>query len=372
MGQKQIVPFLDLGLQHRGLRSRIDAAIGRTIDSSEFVLGSALARFEDEFAAYCEVPHAVGVGSGTAALHLTLLALGVGPGDEVVTVPNTFIATIEAIRYTGATPVLADVDNGTWCLSPEAFERVIGPRTRAVIPVHLYGQPCEMEAIADIADRRGIAVVEDACQAHGAMCGGRRTGNLGRAAAFSFYPTKNLGAIGDGGAVTTADGELAATVRSLRHHAQRRSNEYAAVGFNERLDCIQAAVLSVKLGHLDSWNARRRAIAMRYRDGLAGAGFVFQSSAPDSVPVYHILAARHRRRDEVLKVLTDAGIGFGRHIVKPAHWQPAYRELDPGDGSLKNSESLSRELVSLPVFPELTDGQVEYVVSALAKCKTSV
>ncbi len=372
MGQKQTVPFLDLGLQHRGLRARIDAAIGRTIDSSEFVLGSAVTRFEDEFAAYCGTPYALGVGSGTAALHLALLALGVGPGDEVVTVPNTFIATIEAIRYTGATPVLADVDKGTWCLSPESFERVLTSRTKVVIPVHLYGQPCDMNAIGAIADSRGIAVIEDACQAHGAMYGGRRAGSLGRAAAFSFYPTKNLGAIGDGGAVTTADEEIAAAVRSLRHHAQSRSGEYERVGYNERLDSVHAAVLSVKLEHLDGWNERRRAIAEKYRRALAGTGFVFQEASAGTVPVFHILAVRHARREEVLRALERAGVGYGRHIVAPAHRQPGYRELDPGDGSLGNSEALSRELVSLPVFPELSDEQVDYTVSVLSRTGVSV
>jgi dTDP-4-amino-4,6-dideoxygalactose transaminase len=276
MGFKQTVPFLDLTLQHRALRSEISAAVERTLDRGDFILGAPLEEFEREFARYCDCEYAVGLSSGTAALHLALVALGVGHGDEVVTVPNSFIATVESILYTGATPVLVDVDPETFTLDPARFERAITPRTKAVIPVHLYGQPCDMEAIQRIASRHGIAIVEDACQAHGATLDGRKMGSWGTAAAFSFYPTKNLGTIGDGGALTTNDKGFATAVKALRHHGQFEPNVFPRVGFNYRLDTMKAAVLEVKLAKLDSWNDRRREIAERYRARLKGTEFTFQ------------------------------------------------------------------------------------------------
>jgi dTDP-4-amino-4,6-dideoxygalactose transaminase len=372
MGQKQTVPFLDLTLQHRELREEIAAAVERTLDRGDFILGLSLDEFEREFARYCDCEFAVGVNSGTAALHLALLALGVGAGDEVITVPNSFIATVEAIRYTGAAPVLVDVDPRTFCLDPAAFERAVTPRTRAVIPVHLYGQPCDMESISAIAARHGVAVVEDACQAHGAAFVGRKVGSLGVAAAFSFYPTKNLGTIGDGGAVTTNDRELAAKIRALRHHGQFEPNVFPLVGYNYRLDTLKAAVLRVKLSHLDRWNARRREIAERYRNRLRGSEFVFQRRIPGSDPVYHILAVRHPRQRAVQDALSAAGIGWGKHIVPPAHRQPGYRHIVRTGESFPVSEALSNELVSLPVFPELTNEQVDAVADVLSRVEVSV
>jgi dTDP-4-amino-4,6-dideoxygalactose transaminase len=372
MGQKQTVPFLDLTLQHRGLREDIAAAVQRTLDRGDFILGASLDEFEREFARYCDCEFAIGLSSGTAALHLALLALGVGPGDEVVTVPNSFIATVEAIMYTGATPVLVDVDPATFCLDPARFEAAITPRTKAVVPVHLYGQPCDMESISGIAARHGVAVVEDACQAHGATFVGRKSGSLGRAAAFSFYPTKNLGTIGDGGAVTTNDPELAAKIRALRHHGQFEPNVFPVLGYNYRLDTLKAAVLRVKLSHLDRWNTRRRAIAERYRVRLKGSEFVFQTRVPGSEPVYHILAVKHPRQRAVHEALSAAGIGWGKHIVPPAHRQPGYRHIVRGGESFPVSESLSAQLVSLPVFPELTDEQVDYVADVLSRVEVSV
>ncbi|MCH7549566.1 MAG: DegT/DnrJ/EryC1/StrS family aminotransferase [Candidatus Krumholzibacteriota bacterium] len=372
MGQRPSVPFLDLKRQHQAIRDEIDAAISRTIDSSEFVLGSQLTGFESSFASYCDCNHAIGVSSGTAALHLALVAMGIGPGDEVVTVPNTFVATVEAIAYTGATPVLVDVDPETYCMDPERFERAISPRTRAVIPVHIYGQPCDMESITAIAECRGIAIVEDACQAHGATINSRKMGSFGHAAAFSFYPTKNLGALGDGGAVTTNDPEIARKVKALRHHAQFEPNVFPTVGFNARLDSMQAAVLDVKLAHLDRWNARRREIVERYQAGVKSGDFVFQSRTTGSEPVYHILAVRHGRREAVHERLSAAGIGWGRHITSPIHRQPGYRHLSGEKDGFPVSESLSEELISLPVFPELTDEQVDRVVEVLEKVEVSV
>ncbi len=372
MGYKPTVPFLDLSLQHRVLRAEIDAVVQRTLDRGDFVLGGALGDFEREFAQYCDCEHAVGLSSGTAALHMALVALGIGPGDEVVTVPNSFIATVEAILYTGATAVQVDVDPDTFCLDPSLLERAITPRTRAVIPVHLYGQPCDMESIMSIASRHGIAVVEDACQAHGATFMGRKVGSFGHAAAFSFYPTKNLGTIGDGGALTTNDAGIAARVRALRHHGQVEPNVFPRLGYNYRLDTLKAAVLSVKLPHLDGWNQRRRRIAERYQSRLKGTEYTFQRRVPGSEPVFHILAVRHPRQRVVQDALTAAGIGWGRHIVAPAHRQPGYTHIVRNGEVFPVSEALSAGLVSLPVFPELTDEQVDHVTDVLSKVEVSV
>jgi dTDP-4-amino-4,6-dideoxygalactose transaminase len=372
MGQKQAVPFLDLTLQHRELHGEIAAVVERTLERGDFILGASLEEFERDFARYCDCEFAIGLNSGTSALHLALVALGVGAGDEVITVPNSFIATVEAIQYTGATPVLADVDPATFCLDPARFEAAITPRTKAVIPVHLYGQPCDMESINAMAARHGVAVVEDACQAHGATFAGRKTGSLGRVAAFSFYPTKNLGTIGDGGAVTTNDPQLAAKVRALRHHGQFEPNVFPVLGYNYRLDTLKAAVLGVKLAHLDRWNARRREIAERYRARLLGSEFVFQTRVPGSEPVFHILAVKHPRRRAVLDALTTAGIGWGKHIVPPAHRQPGYRHIARTGESFPVSEALSNQLVSLPVYPELTGEQVDRVAEVLSRVEVSV
>jgi dTDP-4-amino-4,6-dideoxygalactose transaminase len=372
MGQNQRVPFMDLANQLRDLQGEVGAAIRRTIDSTDFILGDELNEFEAEFANYCDCKYTIGVSSGTAALHLALLALGVGPGDEVITVPNTFIATVEAILYTGATPVFADADEKTFCIDPNAITSAITPRTKAIIPVHLYGQPCDMESIMALAHKHGIDVIEDACQAHGATFMGRRAGSFGKAAAFSFYPTKNLGAMGDGGAVTTNDDELAKKIKALRHHAQYEPNVFGEVGYNCRLDSIQAAVLRVKLKYLDSWNERRRTLAQQYQKGVRGAEYSFQQAVAGSESSYHIMAIRHPRREQVQDQLNDAGIGWGRHIVPPIHHQPGYRHLIRNGESFPVSEALSRELISLPIFPELTDEQVEYVVDVLGKIEVSV
>lgn len=371
LGHKQRVPFLDLTLQHRHLHDEIAAAVTQTIDRGDFILGASLEEFEREFARYCGCEFAIGLSSGTAALHLALLAANVGAGDEVITVPNSFIATVESIAYTGATPVLVDVDPATFCLDAAHFEAAITPRTKAVIPVHLYGQPCDMDAINAIAKRHGIAVIEDACQAHGATYQGKRTGNLGTAAAFSFYPTKNLGTIGDGGAVTTNDPELAKRMRALRHHGQYQPNVFPEVGYNYRLDTVKAAVLSVKLAHLDRWNARRRSIAEKYRNRLEGTEFAFQSRVDGSESVFHILAVRHSRQRAVQDALNAAGIGWGKHIVPPAHRQPGYAHLARA-GKFPVSETLADQLVSLPVFPELTDDQVDIVADVLSRVEVSV
>jgi dTDP-4-amino-4,6-dideoxygalactose transaminase len=372
MGQNRRVPFVDLSAQLNGLREEIDAAIHRTLDSADFVLGEQLREFEAQFAEYCDCKHAIGVSSGTAALHLTLSVLGIGRGDEVITVPNTFVATVEAILYTGASPVFADVDEDSYCIDPIAIERAITPSTRAIIPVHIYGQPCDMESIMAIATKHNLDVIEDACQAHGATFMGRRVGSFGRAAAFSFYPTKNLGAIGDAGAITTNDGELDRKLRALRHHAQFTPNVFAAVGHNYRLDTIQAAVLAVKLRHLDEWNKRRRAIAARYQKKLKGSAYSFQTAVAGSVPTFHIVAVRHPKRRVVQEHLDGAGIGWGRHITTPIHKQPGYAHLVRNGEAFPVAEALAEELVSLPVYPELTDEQVDYVADILGRVEVSV
>ena len=372
MGHNRRVPFVDLKPQLQGLRSEIDAAIKRTLDSTDFILGEQVREFESEFASYCDCQHGIGVSSGTAALHLILTGLGIGPGDEVITVPNTFVATVEAILYTGATPVFADVDESTYCIDSDAIERAVTPRTKAIIPVHIFGQPCDMESIMAVAKKHGLEVVEDACQAHGATFMGRKVGSFGRAAAFSFYPTKNLAAIGDGGAITTNDGELARTLRALRHHAQYEPNVFTAVGHNYRLDTIQSAVLGVKLRCLDKWNQRRLAIANRYKSKLTGSDYKFQSTVAGAVPAYHILTVRHPRRQVVHEFLDNAGVGWGRHIVPPVYEQPAYRHLVRNGERFPVCEALSRELISLPVYAELTDDQVDYVVDVLGRVEISV
>lgn len=372
MGQKKRVPFMDLKPQLQALRGDINAAIGRTLDNTDFILGEQLGEFESEFAAYCGTEHSVGVSSGTAALHIALLALDIGPGDEVITVPNTFVATVEAVLYTGATPVLVDVDERSFCIDPDGIERAITSRTKAIIPVHMYGQPCDMAAVMAIAEKHGVHVVEDACQAHGAEVAGQRVGSFGTFGTFSFYPTKNLGCAGDGGAVTTNDAGLAERVKALRHHAQFEPNVFSGLGHNYRLDSIQAGILSVKLKHLETWNERRRTIAATYKSGLRNTEFRFQKPVADSVPVFHILAVRHPKRSLVHDALDAAGIGWGRHILPPIHRQPGYRDIEVANGSPSVSERLSRELVSLPVFPELTDKQVDYVVEVLSKVEVSV
>jgi len=372
MDQVQKVPFLDLYSQIEPIRKEIVEAIENAIASSDFVLGPRLEAFEASFAEYCGSRHTVGVSSGTDALFLILKALGIGPGDEVITVPNVFIADVEAIAYTGATPVLVDVCEDTFCMDPDAVEAAVTDRTRAIIPVHLFGQPCDMVGLTAVARRHNLYVIEDACQAHGATLGGARVGSLGHAAAFSFYPTKNLGGMGDGGAVTTSDDALASRIRTLRHHAQAEKNSHAEIGYNCRLDSIQAAVLSVKLAYLDGWNARRSEFAERYRSKLAGRDFSFQAVVKGSEPVYHIFAARHPRRQVVQEQLRQAGIGFGNHIATPIHLQPGYRFLGYEEGAFPVSEKLSRELVSLPICPSLRPEQIDRVIEVLQKESVSV
>jgi dTDP-4-amino-4,6-dideoxygalactose transaminase len=360
------VPFVDLAAEHRELRTEIDEAIRRVIRDGSFILGGDLEDFEREFAAYCGTRHAVGVGSGLDALTLALQARGIGPGDEVITAANTFIATALAVSRVGATPVFVDCDDRDFNLNPGALEKAITARTRAVIPVHLYGQLASIEMILDVARRHDLFVLEDAAQAHGAAAQGRRAGSFGDAGAYSFYPAKNLGAFGDGGLVVTDDAELAARIRMLRHYGQRAKYEHAVVGTNSRLDTLQAAVLRVKLRALDRRNEARRAAADGYRRRLSGLPLVLPR-APEEPGrhVYHLYVVRVAGRDQVKRRLAEAGIQTGIHYPQPIHLQEAYRHLGVGPGTFPVAERLAGEVLSLPMFPSLTDAQIDRVGSAL-------
>lgn len=363
------VPFLDLRRHHAPLRKELTAVFEAVVDASAFASGPFVSRFEQDFAAYCGTKFCVGVGSGTDALWLALLALGIGPGDEVITVPMTFMATAEAISYAGAKPVFVDIDPASYTLDPQALESAITPRTRAVIPVHLYGQTADMEPILQIAQRHGLKVIEDACQAHGATYRGKRAGSLGAAGCFSFYPGKNLGAFGEAGAVVTDSEELARKVQMFRDHGQARKYHHDVVGWNARMDGIQGAVLAIKLKHLDEYNQARRRHAEQYRallDGLPGV--TIPSERPDSQHVYHLFVIRMCERDRVLKELESRGIHCGIHYPIPVHLQEAYRSLGLGRGSFPVSESCADEVLSLPMYPELTGEQVEAVARELEVC----
>lgn len=360
------VPFLDLASHHAPLRGEINAAIEEVIDSGAFAGGPFVAGFEKDFAAYCNCPHAIGVGSGTDALWLTLLASGVGPGDEVITVPNTFMATAEAITYCGAKPVFVDVDESTHTMDPAGIEQAITFRTKAVIPVHLFGQPADMDPILRIAHAHGLVVIEDAAQAHGAEYKGRRAGSLGDAGCFSFYPGKNLGAFGEAGAVVTGNQELQEKIRILRDHGQTQKYHHALVGWNARMDGIQAAVLGVKLRHLENGNQLRRSHAAQYDQAFTGIEeLLTPSEASYARHVYHIYAIRIRERDEVIEMLAKMGVACGIHYPVPIHLQQAYQSLGYEAGAFPIAERAARQLISLPMFPELTPSQVEVVAEGV-------
>jgi len=359
------VPYLDLACQHEPLRDEFLATFRRIADSGRFVLGKEVEGFEDEFAAYCGVGHAVAVNSGTSALHLALMAAGVGPGDEVVTSAMTFVATVAAITYVGAKPVLADVDPVTFCIDPDAVESAVTPRTKAIVPVHLFGEPADMAPLLALAERSGLLVIEDAAQAHGALYRGKRAGSLGKAAAFSFYPGKNLGAFGEGGAVVTDDGDLADRVRSLRDWGQSGKGNHVLRGFNYRMDAIQGAVLRIKLRHLDDWNDMRRSVAAIYDERLADTPLVLPGAKSDCRHVYHVYAVRDGDRDRLREWLAGRGIQSGVHYAQPVHLAPAYADLRYRRGDFPVAESITRNVLSLPVFPGMSKQQVELVVDAI-------
>jgi dTDP-4-amino-4,6-dideoxygalactose transaminase len=358
------IPFLDLVAQQRSIRPELHAAVTDVLDSGQYVLGETVDAFERSFAAHCGTRHAVAVNTGTSALHLALLAAGVGPGDEVVTVAMTFVATAAAILYAGATPRFVDVDPVTWTMDPVALEEAVTPRTKAIIPVHLHGRLANMAPIREIARRCGAVLIEDAAQAHGASDRGQRAGSLGDLGCFSFYPGKNLGACGEGGAVVTDVDELAAKLRMLRDWGQSERYRHVVRGFNYRMDAVQAAVLDVKLRHLDGWTAGRRAVAAAYDRRLAVRGIV-RARAAGSEHVWHVYAVRAAERDAVRRKLADAGVATGIHYPVPVHLQPAYSDLGYGPGDLPVSERLAREFLSLPIYPELGSEQIAYVCDAL-------
>ncbi len=365
------VPFVDLDRQHAPLASEIEAAMAAVVNRGDFILGAAVEAFEQDFATFTGVAHAVGVGSGTAALTIALRAAGVGPGDEVIVPAHTFIATALGVAHAGATPVFCDVVEATGLLDFSAAADRVTPRTAAVIPVHLYGQVCAMDEAEGFADRHGLALIEDAAQAHGARWDGRRAGSFGRAAAFSFYPSKNLGAFGDGGIVCTDDAEIAAAARSWRNLGQLRKGEHLNAGFNERLDTIQAAVLACKLPHLDTWNDSRREVAGWYRDRLGGVGAILpeRELAED---VFHLFPIRVRARDDVAAALAELRIGTGIHYTPAVHAQPPFRDAD-AEGPARDfpvAEAWASEELSLPMFAGMTEDEVETVAVALDRVVT--
>ncbi|MDO8532813.1 MAG: DegT/DnrJ/EryC1/StrS family aminotransferase [Dehalococcoidia bacterium] len=362
---KARIPLVDLRAQHDANRSEIWAAIERVIESSQFIMGEEVERLEAEFAAFCGARYAVGTSSGTTALQLALLALGVGPGDEVITTPHTFIATAEAVSHVGARPVFVDIDTATYTMDPGKLEAAITPRTKAVIPVHLYGHPADMRRIMEIARRRHLVVLEDAAQAHGAVCEGRKVGAWGDVAAFSFYPGKNLGAMGDAGAVVTNDEAIARQVKLLRNHGRAEKYEHQCVGYNARLDTLQAAVLRVKLRRLEEWNRRRRAIAQVYGQTLAGTPLVIPSERPGCQAVYHLYVVRSPQRDLLREHLRPQGVETGIHYPLPLHLQPAYSALGYRAGAFPCTEQAAREVLSLPMYPEMTEEQVRQVSAAV-------
>jgi dTDP-4-amino-4,6-dideoxygalactose transaminase len=369
---RSVVPYLDLTAQHAALRPAIDAAVKRVLDSGQYILGPEVDAFEREFAEYCGGAHAVAVNSGTSALHLALLAAGVGPGHEVITTPFTFVATASAICNAGARPVFVDIDPASFTIDPARIAAAITPRTRAIIPVHLYGQPADMDPILDIARRHGLTVIEDAAQAHGAEYKGQRAGSLGDFGCFSFYPGKNLGACGEGGLVIARDSAAARTVRMLRDWGQERKYEHLLAGFNYRMDALQGAILRVKLPQLDLWTDARRACAARYRDLLAGSGVDAPREQSYARHVYHVYAIRTANRPALQRQLEAGGVQSGIHYPTPVHLQPAYADLGYRTGDFPHAEAAAAEVLSLPLFPGLSAQQQAHVVRRLSHSEETV
>jgi dTDP-4-amino-4,6-dideoxygalactose transaminase len=361
------VPFVDLHAQYLTIKSDIDSAIARTIANSAFIGGQDVREFEAEFAKYCEAKSCVGVGNGTDALHLTLQALGIGLGDEVITVAHTFIATAEAICLTGARPVFVDIQKDTMLMDPDALESAVTPQTRALIPVHLYGQPCDMDRIMEVANRHGLKVIEDAAQAHGARWRGRRVGSIGDAACFSFFPGKNLGAYGDGGAVVSNDESLIHRIRMLANHGRTEKYLHEIEGSNSRLDGLHAAILRAKLSHLDSWNAARQRHSAQYAEMLGKSAVTLPVVNGHAQPVWHLFVLRASERDFLLKNLRERGITTGIHYPVPLHLQPAYRRLGISAGTLPVTEWAAAHVLSLPMYPELTSQQINTVSEAIVE-----
>lgn len=362
---KDVLPVVDLRRQYACIRDEVIQGLHEVADSMIYVLGPKVAQFEKDFAAFVGARHCVGVNSGTSALHLALICAGVGQGDEVITVPMTFIATSWAISYVGASPVFVDIDPCTYTMDPEQVEKQITRRTKALLPVHLYGQPADLAPLLEIGERHGIPVIEDAAQCHGALHRGQPAGSRGLCGCFSFYPGKNLGAYGEGGAVVTDDDGIAARLRALRNHAQQQQHYHDELGFNYRMDAFQGAVLGIKLRHLEEWTSARRRLAARYNERLADTPLKLPVEAHDRRHVWHLYVALHPDRDRVRRELDARGISTSLHYPVPVHLQKAYRHLRYRVGDFPVAERVARECISLPLFPELTDAEQDRVVDAL-------
>ena len=365
------VPFVDLGVQYRAISAEIDDAISKVIQDADFILGREVRLFEEEFAEFCDSSYAVGVDSGTSALELALRAFDIGPGDEVITAANSFIASALGISHAGAKPVLVDVDPFTYTLDVKALERAITRRTKAIIPVHLYGHPAHMGPIRQLADRHGLVVIEDACQAHGASYKGKRVGSLGHSAAFSFYPGKNLGAYGDGGMVVTKDRKIADRLEMLRNYGQKEKYKHLFRGYNRRLDTMQAAILRVKLKYLEKWNAARRWNAKLYQKHLEGSGVVVPGEAGGAESVWHLYVIRTERRDALKEHLVSKGINASIHYPIPIHLQPAYQDLGYKRGDFPVTEAYADRILSLPMYAELSDRQIEFISQTVCEFQSA-
>jgi dTDP-4-amino-4,6-dideoxygalactose transaminase len=361
------VPFLDLKAQYQSIKPEIDAAIARVLDTSQFILGAEVDRFEQEFAAYCGKSECIALNSGTSALHLALLAAGVGQGDEVITVPFTFVASVAAVIYAGARPVLVDIDPRSFTMDPALIEEAITSRTKAILPVHLYGQTADMDPVLEIARRHRLVVIEDAAQAHGAKYKGRVAGSIGDIGCFSFYPAKNLGAYGEGGAVTTSNPEYARTIRMLRDWGTDRKYHHVLRGYNYRMEGFQGAILRVKLRHLDRWTEARRALARTYDQLLADSGVERPTEMPWARHVYHLYTVRSEDRDSLQAALLAEGIQSAVHYATPAHLQPAYADLGYRGGGFPQAEAAAAQVLSLPLYPELSPQTVDQVARAVLK-----
>ena len=361
----QPIAYLDLAAQMRPIRAEIDAAIAKTLDNCSFCLGPDVAQFEKDFAQFCGAQHCLGFNSGTSALHVAMLLLNIKPGDDVITTPFTFVATSWAISYVGARPVFVDADDATFNLDPALVERAITPRTKAIMPVHLYGHPCDLDALLAICAKHKIPLVEDACQAHGATYRGKVVGTFGAMSGFSFYPGKNLGAYGEGGALVTNDAAFATRARALREHGSTTRYYHAEVGFNYRMEGIQGAVLGVKLKHLAAWTAARRRVAHRYHELLADTPLQLPREADYASSAYHLYVVRHPRRDDLKKHLEANKVGCALHYPLPLHLQKCYASLGHKDGDFPVAERAARECLSLPIYPELNDEQLERVASVI-------
>lgn len=363
--KEPIVPFVDLKAQMASIRPEIDAVISNVLDSCQFILGEHVANFEKAFAQYCQCSHAVAVNSGTSAIHLALLASGIGAGDEVITTPHTFVATVAAICYTGAKPIFVDIDPSTLNISAEQLSKVISSRTKAIMPVHLYGQPADMDPILKLAEKNNLIVIEDAAQAHGAEYHGKRVGSIGALGCFSFYPGKNLGACGEGGIITTNSDELADKIRLLRDWGATEKYQHTMKGFNYRMEAIQGAVLGIKLTYLDKWTGDRQSHAALYNKLLAGSGVKTPEILPDVRHVYHVYTIRTANRHILQRKLHENGIMTGIHYPIPVHLQEGYADLGYKQDDFPHTEQAATEVLSLPLYPELTPEQVERVAETI-------